>query len=249
MDQQALETALATRLPRELARDLATQFVEIRRDIASATTGRATPGKFVETTVQILQALENNGVYEAQPNVDGYLRNVESRASSLPDGLRVCASRLARAMYSLRSKRNIVHKNAVDPSLYDLSLLYAGAQWVLTEILALTSGIDGKEAARLVSQIQLPAGELVEAIDGRKIVHADLRVPEEALVLLMTTYPDPMATTELIRWMDRRSAGSVRNAVTELWKTRLLHRTADNRIVLTQAGLRAAIQAASQHLS
>jgi hypothetical protein len=236
-------------MPDELARDLAVQFIDIRRDVATGTLGRASPGKFVESVVQVLQALEQGGAYDAQPNVDAYLRSVESRASSLPDGLRICAARLARAMYALRSKRNIVHKAEIDPALYDLQLLYAGAQWVVTELLALSTGVGGAAAARLVAQVQLPAGELVEAIGDRKIVHADLSVTDEALVLLMTWHPGAIPARTLIQSMDRRSAGSVRNAVTALWKDKLLHRTSGGEIVLTEAGLRAAIKIAHTHVA
>jgi hypothetical protein len=181
--------------------------------------------------------------------VDSYLKGIDSRTSVLPDGLRICAARLARAMYALRSKRNIVHKAQIDPSLYDLRLLYAGAQWVIAELLALASGVSGDDAARLVAEVQLPVGELVEAIDGRKIVHADMTVHDEALVLLMSTHPEPIAVVELSRSMDRRNPGSVRAVVSVLWKEKLVHRTADKKIVLTEPGLRAAIKAAQSHLS
>src|SRR5437870_1575516 len=143
MDQAFLRTALETTLPPQLAADLVAEFLEIRRDVATGTLGRASPGKFVETIVQALQALENGGRYDKQPQVDSYLRGIESRSSTLPDGLRICASRLARAMYALRSKRNIVHKTEIDPAVYDLRLLYAGAQWLLAELLALASGVKG----------------------------------------------------------------------------------------------------------
>src|SRR5439155_22871009 len=112
---------------------------------------------------------------------------------------------------------------------------------VLAELLALASGVNGDEAARLVAEVQLPVGELVEAIDGRKIVHADMTVVDEALVLLMTEYPEPITVTELMRSMDRRNPGSVRATVSTLWKKKLVHRSADKKIVLTETGLRAAM--------
>lgn len=248
MDQAGLRSALSTALPSELAHDLVAQFLEIRRDVATGTLGRASPGKFVETVVQGLQALENAGKYEKQPKVDSYLKGIDSRTSTLPDGLRICATRLARAMYALRSKRNIVHKAEINPAVYDLRLLYAGAQWVLAELLALASGVNGDEAARLVAEVQLPVGELVEAIDGRKIVHADLTVVDETLVLLMTEYPEPITVAELTKSMDRRNPGSVRATVSTLWKKKLVHRGAGKTIVLTETGLRAALIAAQSHL-
>jgi hypothetical protein len=244
-----LSSALATTLPPELADDLVEEFLEIRRDVATGTLGRSSPGKFVETVVQALQALENAGNYESPPKVEPYLKALESRAGTLPDGLRVCASRLARAMYALRSKRNIVHKADINPAGYDLRLLYAGAQWVLAELLALASGVSGDDAARLVAEVQLPAGGLVEAIGGRKIVHAEMTVADEALVLLMTSHPAPITVTELTKSMDRRHPGSVRAAVSGLWKNKLVHRNDDKRIVLTERGLRAAIEAAQAHLA
>jgi hypothetical protein len=249
VDAAALRTALATAMPPGLADDLVAQFLDIRRDVATATLGRSSPGKFVETVVQVMQAMENAGTYDPQPKVDAFVKNLESRTSTLPDGLRICASRLARSMYALRSKRNIVHKAQIDPGMYDLRLLYAGAQWILAELLALASGVSGDDAARLVAEVQLPAGELVEAIDGRKIVHADMTVRDEALVLLMNAHPEPIPVTGLSRSMDRRNPGSVRAAVGVLWKDKLVHRGADRRIVLTEAGLRAAIAAAHAHVA
>lgn len=243
----ALEAALATTLPQPVAADLAAQFVDIRRDVATRTLGRAAPGKFVESVVQALQAFENQGQYDASPNVDAYLSGLDSRSSTLPDGLRICAARLARGMYALRSKRNIVHKGDLDPSVYDLQLLYAGAQWIVAELLALARGISGEEASRLVADVQLPAGQLVEALGDRRIVQAELSVRDEALILLMTSYPDPVSTADVVRDMDRRSAGSVSNRLGRLWKDKLLHRPAKGQVVLTERGMRTAVEVARAH--
>src|SRR5438876_438975 len=118
MEPDDLVVALATISPAPLAESLVKEFMQLRHDVATGTLGRASPGKIVETFVQILQHVET-GKHDAQPDVDEYLRKLESRASVLDDGLRVCAARLARAMYTLRNKRNIAHKGKVDPNTYD----------------------------------------------------------------------------------------------------------------------------------
>lgn len=248
MDGDELADALATALPRKLADDLVRDFLEIRRDTATGTLGRAAPGKLVETFVQCLEALEGAGTYSARPNVDRYLQGVESRRSTLPDGLRVCAARLARAMYSLRSKRNIVHKADIDPAGYDLHLLYAGAQWLLAELLSLTQGISGADAARLVAEVQLPVGELVEVLGDRRLVQADLTARDEALLVLMSFHPTPVPTRQVIESMDRRALKTVQGALNSLWKGKLLHRPQDSHVVLTDRGLREAITVAQSHL-
>jgi hypothetical protein len=249
MEESALIAALATTLPPELAKDLVHDFLDIRRDVATGTLGRAAPGKLVETMVQSLQALENAGTYDKQPNVDGYLRALESRQSSLPDGLRICAARVGRAMYSLRSKRNIVHKSEVDPSSYDLRFLYSGAQWILTELLALAQGITGEQAAHFVTEVQLPVGELVEVLGDRRIVHGNLSVQDEALVVLMSFYPTVVTVKQVCDSLDRRASSSVRTALSNLWKTKYVHKPKSGQVVLTQRGLREAIRKAQANLS
>jgi hypothetical protein len=195
-----------------------------------------------------MEALEDDGKYKDSPEVDKYLRGIESRQSVLPDGLRVCAARLARAMYALRSKRNIVHKAHVDPSGYDLRLLYAGSQWILAELISLSQGISGEEAGRLVAEVELPAGDLVEVIGDRRIVHADLGVREEVLVLLMSHHPQPASLSSIIGSLDRRSESGVRKAVTALWKQKLVERARPSEVVLTTAGLREAIRVAQENV-
>jgi len=121
--KEILISALRTALPQTLADELVSNYIITRQDVATGTLGRSAPGKFVETFVQVLQYL-HAGSYDNNPNVDLFLRNIQSTSSSLDDGLRICGARIARSMYSLRSKRNIVHKGNVDPNLYDLIYLY-----------------------------------------------------------------------------------------------------------------------------
>src|SRR5438046_900285 len=109
MDRKALVKALTETCPKNLSEELVDNFIQLRQDVATKTLGRSAPGKFAETFVQILQHLEK-GKYETKPDVDDFLKNFESRSSTLDDGLRLCGGRIARAIYTLRNKRNIAHK-------------------------------------------------------------------------------------------------------------------------------------------
>src|SRR6266568_2633647 len=120
MDEARLARSLSGLLGPKLAGELAADFVKVRQDCATRTLERASPGKFVETFVQGLQQIAA-GSYDAKPDVDAYLRRAENE-TALPEGLRVCAARVARSIYTLRNKRNIAHKNAVDPNTFDLAL-------------------------------------------------------------------------------------------------------------------------------
>src|SRR5215213_4900444 len=113
MDEARLIKALTPLVAEPLARDLAQQFVKIRGDLATRTLERASAGKFVETFVQCLQHMAH-GSCDPKPNVDDFLNKRVESESALPEGLRICAARIARSMYTLRNKRNIAHKNEID---------------------------------------------------------------------------------------------------------------------------------------
>lgn len=217
MTGDELKKALSTTIGKVLATDLVRDFLIIRQDALTGTLERANAGKFVETVVQALQYMERAGAYDAKPSVDDYLSKLESRTVSLDDGLKVVAARVARSMYTLRNKRNIAHKGAVDPNQYDLRFLHHGAQWVMAELLRHASGITMAEAGSLIERVQEPIGGLVEDRGDRKLVLTDVLVHEEILILLNSIYPKSMTLKELASSMNRRASDSVRKAAKSLW--------------------------------
>lgn len=171
---------------------------------------RASPGKFVETVVQCLQQVAE-GKHDPKPKVDAYLQQVEGDAR-LPEGLRLCAARIARAIYTLRNKRNVAHKaDVVDPNLMDLAFAYNASSWIMSELVRSVGALDMDEAGKLIALVQAPMGPVVEDIDGTRIVLADIPIKAELLVLLHGRYPDRTMKAELERSLIRRNAGSVNN--------------------------------------
>lgn len=231
-----LTDALRAFLPVELAQDLVEEFGEMRCDVATRTTGRASPGRFVEGFVQALQYIES-GVYDPRPNVDRYLRGLESRKSLLPDGLRICAARIARAMYALRSKRSIAHKNEIDPAIYDLEFLLKAASWMLSELLRTGTGIDMDTAGNLIEQIQVSHGALVEDLGDHRLVLAPLSVRKEILVLLHSHFPVRIGDSQIVGSLSRCNPGTVRKRLHELWRERMLDGDSESGYRLTSRGV------------
>lgn len=242
MDAEGLRKTLEGQLPRKLVSDLLHSFLELRRDVLARTLGRSAAGHFVETFAQVLEYLQK-GSYSPKPAVEKVFTSIESAAPSLDEGLRICAARLARSMYSLRSKRSIAHKNSIDPSLYDLQLLMVGAQWILAELIRFSSGGSMSEAGMLVEQITSPIGGLVEDFDGKKIVLSSMSIPNELLVLLHSHYPERLTATRCIASLDRRSESSVRDALRRLWSKKLIEGSGKEGYKLTGIGLRASAEA------
>lgn len=239
MDDSRLAAALSPLLSPELSSDLSSEFVKIRRDCATRTLERAAPGKFVETFVQCLQYIDR-GAHDTKPNVDVYLRDkVEN--TTLPDGLRICAARVARAIYTFRNKRNIAHKNNVDPNTHDLFLTHQGAAWIVAELVRHATGVSMQEAGALVELVHAPVGTLVEEIDGTRLVHANVSVRVEILIVLHSHYPDLVQTKNIIEDLSRRNQGTVRKRLRELHAQKLVHGNAASGYKLTTAGHDAAV--------
>ena len=239
MDKQTLVSLLGNSLPETVAKNLEKHFLQIRRDVASQTLGSAAPGKFVEVFVKALQYLDPS-TKKSKQKVDDYLRVLESKSSSLDDGLRICASRVARSIYTLRNKRNIAHIAEVDPSLLDLKYIYSGAQWILSELIRATSNTSMDEACRIVEQVQTPAGSLVEDMTDRRIVFGDLTIREEILDLIHSYYPKPVSIDKVLDSMCRRNKKSVKHVLKELWHEKIMESDKDN-YRLTAEGFKAAV--------
>ncbi len=247
MRASELAAALATGCPADLSEVLVKEFMTMRQDVATSTLGRAAPGKLVETFVQILQHLET-GTHEAKPDVDEYLRKLDTRASILDDGLRICAARVGRAMYALRNKRTIAHVGTVAPNSYDLRFLLHASQWLIAELLRVASKLSMAEAGHLMEQIHEPVGGLIEDYGDRRLVVADLTTREEIIVLLHRSYPDTVALPDLLKALDRRTPRAVKDTLRVLWKEKIVDGGA-NGYRVTRRGFDAAMEIIRKTLS
>jgi hypothetical protein len=241
VDAAGLKAALTTYVGPDLAPDLVDEFLKIRRDYATKTLERAGLGKFVETYVQCLQFLAT-GSFDAHPSVDAYLDQQAGQQTSLPEGLRIVGARVARSIYTLRNKRNILHKNPIDPSLADLAFAHEGAAWIMAEFLRNSSAVSMDEARRLIDMVEAPVRHFVEEIDGTRLVHGNLTVGEEILVLLHSFDPVAVPKDKIDDSLSRRSFKSVSNRLSDLDKTKLIQKTSAG-YRLTIPGHAAAVEA------
>ena len=239
MDESRLAAALAGLVGPILAADLSADLIKIRRDCATRTLERAAPGKFVETFVQCIQYIDT-GTYDTKLNIDKYL-GTQVENSQLPDGLRICAARVARAMYAFRNKRNIAHKNAVDANTHDLAFIHQGAAWIAAELLRHATGVSMQEAGSLIELVQAPVGTLVEEINGTRLVHADVSIRTEILVLLHSYYPDTVTAETVNQGLCRRNGGTIRNRLRDLHAQKIVHGDTKSGFRLTRAGHAAAV--------
>lgn len=236
MNKARLTKALTNLVGARLASDLAGHFVLIRQDYATKTLGRASPGKFVETFVQCLQQI-SRGNFDAKPNVDSYLNTKVENDSALPDGLQFSAARIARAIYTLRNKRNIAHNGEIDPNSYDLAFIHQSATWIMAELVRNAVDITMEEAGSIIELLQVPVGSLVEEIDDVRLVHAKVSTRVELIILLHSFYPDKVSLTKIKASLSTRSSSSVRGRLSGLKGDKLIFGDSVQGYRLTTAGL------------
>lgn len=240
MQRDRLVTALTGLIGSDLATEMTDHFLRIRQDVATQTLERASPGKFVETFVKALQQI-SRGSYDTSPSVDSYLNTRVESDTALPDGIRFSAGRIARAMYTMRNKRNIAHTGEVDPNGYDLAFLHHAASWIMAELVRSASGVSMAEAGSLIELLQAPVGTLVEEIDGVRLVHADVSTRVELLILLHSHYPEYVSTEDIGKTLSRRSPSSIRGRISDLKGEKLIFGDASVGYRLTTPGHSAAI--------
>ena len=240
---------LAESLELKLSSELVNDFIKTRNDCISGILERASFGKFVESFVQAIQFLDK-GEYEKKPDIDKYLNSLESRKSKIGDDLRICGNRIAKACYSLRNKRNIVHKGELKTNIYDLKFAFSCCQWLLSELIRNTSksNMSMEEASCFIEYIQRPINELVEDHGEYKLVYGNLTVKNELLVLLNAHYPEEVGIEKIKKSLERRPIPSINKAIRELWEKKYIIKN-NNSYKLTLIGRHEAINVVKKEIA
>ena len=230
-----LISKLSKKLPDKLASDLVKGFIQIWQDVTTQTLEKSSVGKFVETVVQVLQFLDS-GRYDKGPKVDSYLRNIENQSTSLSDDLRLTLPRVARACYTLRNKRSIVHKGEVDPNIYDLNFLFSSSQWILSELVRQILSSDMKTAGKIIELIQIPINPIVEDFGERRLVLKTGTAEEELITLLFYYFPEYNSVSQIYRDMNRRPKSTVSSVISSAYMKRYIEGNRQQGFKLTAIG-------------
>lgn len=232
-------------IPKDLADDLVKYFFKLKEDLTICDLERSSAGKFVETVVQIFQALDptREGKYTASvTSVEHELKYIydEGRETkTLPADSRQAIARMARVIYSLRSKRSIIHKNGLDPTIFDLEIIYQTAQWIITELIRLSKDTTMENAREIIEEVQRPVYPFVEVILGKPLVIQNgITTEEELLLLFHNCYQssDLLNRKEIGTALKRRSPSTVTKALKRMWQAKIIEGNKDS-YRLTKFGL------------
>ena len=114
-------------------------------------------GQFIEVARRIIEyQLEKKytPLAEKLPNFnEKILITWENQSTTFPEVYRIIIPRILYAMYCLRNKRGMIHKNHIDPNKMDASVLLGNTKWVLAEFFRLASTLSFAETEAAVDSI------------------------------------------------------------------------------------------------
>ncbi|HEY6293076.1 MAG TPA: hypothetical protein VI455_16110 [Terriglobia bacterium] len=124
-----------------------------------------------------------------------------------------------------------------------------GAEWIIAELVRLTQGLTMQQAGELIDMVHAQIGALVEDFGSQRLVLPKLNIEGEVLVLLHSYYPALVAADRIRASLNRRSKGSVTNALRELWKKKSVEGSTKEGYRLTQLGFSSAVAIIKRELS
>lgn len=107
--------------------------------------------------------------------------------------------RVAEAIYSIRSKKDVAHVKTVDPSFIDSSYCVSACDWILSELVLLFFKDDPNEARELISSILEKKVPIVEEFEDESfvILKEGLTVGQEIMLALYHYYPKRLTNIDL----------------------------------------------------
>ena len=147
--------------------------------------------------------------------------------------------RVAESIYTIRSKKDVVHIKTIDPSFIDSSYCVSACDWILSELTLLFLKTDPKEARELINSILRKKIPTIEEFENGSIVilRKDLSVKQEIMLILYYYYPNRVFNTNLTRDIKATPNQSyVNRLLNHLENQRFIHRS-EKGYKLTKLGI------------
>jgi len=154
--------------------------------------------------------------------------------------LTLAIPRVAVSIYTIRSKKDVVHIKTIDPNFIDSSYCVAACDWILCELALLFLKAKPKEASELINSMLSKKIPTIEEFENGSIVilKEDLSVKQEIMLTLYHYHPNRMINSDINKCIKSTSNPSyVNKLLTQLDNQRLVHYTEEG-YTLTRLGIK-----------
>ncbi|MEV4506440.1 hypothetical protein [Streptomyces klenkii] len=198
-------------------------------------------GRFCEAAYRILEhrAKGNFTPLSQQADQPKITKDLEKLSPAQHEkSVRVSIPRALRVAYDIRNGRNAAHLSDITLSLQDATLAISAIDWVLAEFIRLSGVPSPEETQALVEDLVTKRVPIVQEFDGvPKVLRADLRAGDYALVLLYHMGTKGVTVPELSGWVPKAMRTNLRRTLRTLEGKALVHQDAQ-RVLITFAGQR-----------
>ncbi|MGE5580568.1 MAG: hypothetical protein ACM3WU_11090 [Bacillota bacterium] len=235
-----VEIILKSRYPPDLVASLLDSYSQVKEYLLlrKFKPGELEAGFFVESVRRILE-------FELLPphtpigtNLpvfgDKEMKRYEDAAGD--ESFRLHIPRVLKSIYNLRNKRGVGHLSLVIANTIDCTYIAAACDWVLAELVRLTSTLPFDECQRLVERIvarRVPA--VFKVGTTHRVLRPNLRKRDQVLLLLLDNGAPVQAKT-LQSWVEYRNPTDFHFLLKSLHKERLIEYSADGTCTLTPLG-------------
>jgi hypothetical protein len=192
-------------------------------------------GKFCEIVFTILDGFAKSAYAAAPSKPSNFVqacRGLESN-SNVPRSFQILIPRLLPALFEVRNNRGVGHAGGdVDPNHMDAVFVMSSCSWVMAELVRVFHNVTTAEAQRVVDGlVERRTPLLWIGEDMKRVLDPKMSLPDQVLVLASTS-PDRVQSTDLLKWTDYKNPTYFRKLLRELHKKRLIELSTDETTVL-----------------
>lgn len=169
--KQVLQNELSKKIHQDIVRELLNEFIDVQNDFSAQDNIKimASSGRFVEMTFAAISFLKDGTVLDLN-NIDvdktyNLIKSFQRTKTGINDLLYLEIPRVARAIYTIRSKKRGMHKKELDAIVQDRVFIKYSVDWILSSLIFLFHTKSEKEIQGIIENIVQKKTQLVEEFE------------------------------------------------------------------------------------
>ena len=236
MTKSDIQTVLESVYPHELAESLLTNYENALREFKKGNWryfGNEI-GQFIEVSYRMIEfqlTANYTPIANKLPNFnERVLTTWENYGSTYDEVYRIIIPRCLYAMYCIRNKRGMIHKNHIDPNKMDATILLNDTKWILAEFFRLSSTLSFEETESIIDSIMCKENSLIWDT-GSVLRVLDTKMSTADKVLSLLYVKDSQTDLELQKSVEYKNFTEFKRLLRTLHTKRLIEYDVPNCII------------------
>lgn len=241
--RQTLQNELSKKIDADIIKELLNEYIDVQNDFSTQDNIKimASSGRFVEMTFAAISFLKNGKVLDLN-NVDvdkvyNILKNFQRTKTGINDLLYLEIPRVARALYTIRSKKRGMHKKDLDAIVQDRVFIKYSVDWILSSFIFLFHTKSEKEIRGIIETLVQKKVSLIEEFEDGGIQILKKISFSQRLLLILYRQNNLISKKNLIELSRPKTAKEFSNNLDSLKRRLLVYINGEN-IKINQNGIK-----------